>query len=73
MLDQVVLTSQCPCVATGKKNYVNFIYCSNKKCFQNDIDANNKVKATHDLLICITGISGNEILIKLYKACTSTK
>jgi len=29
---------------------------------------NNEVKATHDLLICITGISGNETLAKLYSS-----
>jgi len=57
----------------GWKNYVNSICCSNKKGFRNKVDANNEAKATYDLLICIMGISGNEILIKLCKACISTK
>jgi len=42
--------------------------CSHKKGFQNNVGTNNEVTAAHDLLICITGINGNETLIKLYSS-----
>jgi hypothetical protein len=46
------------------KKYSNSICCFSKKGFRNNVDVNNKIKATHDVLFCIKGVSGNEILVR---------